>query len=106
MRLAASTEEFALADLAFHMAVLEASGNPFMFSVGALIEAALASAFKLSSPADDTARQAESAADHAAIADAIASGDADAAARAMSAVIVEGRNRVVDSLLARERGKA
>lgn len=103
MRQASSTEEFALADLAFHMAVLEASKNPFMFSVGALIEAALASAFKLSSPGDDEIRQIESAADHAAIGEAIASGDADAAARAMSGVIVEGRDRVVDALLRREQ---
>lgn len=98
MRLATSTEEFALADLAFHMAVLEASGNPFMLSVGALIEAALASAFRLSSPADDRPRQVESAAEHATIGDAIAAGDAEIAARAMSAVIVEGRDRVLDSL--------
>jgi DNA-binding FadR family transcriptional regulator len=102
MRAAASTEEFALADLAFHMAVLEASRNPFMFSVGALIEAALASSFRLSSPADDSARQEESAANHMAIADAIAAGDADAAAQAMAAVIVEGRERVNVSLRQRE----
>ena len=106
MRFAASTEEFALADLAFHMAVLDGSGNPFMFSVGALIEAALASAFKLSSPADDAARQAGSAAQHMAIADAIASGDGDAAAAAMAAVIVEGRDRVTDSLRERQGGGA
>ncbi len=53
MRRATTTEEFAEADLAFHMAVLDASRNPFMFSLGALIEAALASVFKLSSPTDD-----------------------------------------------------
>jgi DNA-binding FadR family transcriptional regulator len=98
MRLAASAEDFARADLALHMAVLEASRNPFMFSVGALIEAALASAFRLSSPADDAIRQEESAADHTAITDAIAAGDGEAAASAMSAVIVEGRDRVADAL--------
>jgi DNA-binding FadR family transcriptional regulator len=102
MRFATSTEEFALRDLAFHMAVLDMSGNPFMYSVGALIEAALASAFRLSSPADDPDQQSSSAAAHMAIADAIAAGDADAAAQAMSDVIVEGRDRVVDSMLARE----
>ena len=98
MRLAASTEEFAQIDLAFHMAVLEASKNPFMHALGALIEAALASVFKLSSPTDDITRQVESAANHAAIAEAIAAGDAAAAAHAMAGVIVEGRERVLDSL--------
>ena len=98
MRLSTSTEDFAASDLAFHMAVLEASGNPFMFSLGALIEAALASVFKLSSPTDDMMRQVESAAEHAAIAEAIASGEEEAAMRAMSAVIVEGRDRVLDAL--------
>ena len=93
-----STEAFALADLAFHMTILDASRNPFMFSVGALIEAALASAFKLSSPVDDPVRQVESAAQHLAIAEAIAAGDGEAAARLMAAVIVEGRDRVAQSM--------
>ncbi len=45
-----SEEAFALADLEFHMAILEATRNPFMHSVGTLIEAALVTSFRLSSP--------------------------------------------------------
>ena len=43
-----TAESHAMADLRFHLAVAEASGNPFMRSVGSLIEAALVGVFKLS----------------------------------------------------------
>ncbi|GAB0114606.1 GntR family transcriptional regulator [Acidisoma sp. C75] len=81
---------FADADLAFHLLILDASGNPFLQSIGALIRTALAAAFSISAPTDDAQRQTLSEAGHVAIAEAIAVGDPSAAARAMSAVIEDG----------------
>ncbi|MQT13298.1 FadR/GntR family transcriptional regulator [Segnochrobactrum spirostomi] len=86
-------ESFARVDLAFHLAVVEASRNPLMRSIGAVIEAALAMSFTLSTPTDDPERQQRSAAKHAAIVEAIERGDATAASLAMSAVILEGAQR-------------
>ncbi|QDL94411.1 FadR family transcriptional regulator (plasmid) [Paroceanicella profunda] len=94
---AQSSEAFAMADLEFHMTVLEASANPFMLSVGSLIEAALVSVFRMSSPTRHVAGVAESAQAHRRIAQAIAEGDADAAARAMEGVIVVGWENVQHS---------
>jgi DNA-binding FadR family transcriptional regulator len=85
---------FAIADWEFHRAVIDASQNPFMHSVGALIEAALLTSFWISSPAEDAATQAASAAEHGAIVEAIARGDAEGAAAAMRAVIATGQARV------------
>jgi len=93
MAAASSKEEFALADLEFHKALLDASKNPFMHSVGNLIEAALVSAFKLSSPVEGPS-QRDSAEQHRAIVEALEAGDADAAAEAMQIVIIVGRDRV------------
>ena len=93
MAAAGSKEEFALADLDFHLALLDASKNPFMYSVGNLIEAALVSAFKLSSPVEDVTQQA-SVQDHWRIVESIEAGNADAAASAMEKVIIVGRDRV------------
>ncbi len=93
MAAAGSKEEFALADLDFHLALLDASKNPFMYSVGNLIEAALVSAFKLSSPVEDVTQQA-SVQDHRRIVESIEAGNADAAASAMEKVIIVGRDRV------------
>src|SRR3712207_6105920 len=38
---------FTKADLAFHQAILEASGNPFLQSIGSVIDAALATSFTI-----------------------------------------------------------
>jgi DNA-binding FadR family transcriptional regulator len=51
-----SRDSFTRADLAFHRAILVASGNPFLHSMGAVIEAALAASFTISSPVDDPVR--------------------------------------------------
>ena len=53
-----SRQGFTKADLAFHQAILEASGNPFLQSIGSLIGAALATSFTISSPvsSDDSFR--------------------------------------------------
>ena len=85
---------FAAADLKLHLAIVNASGNPFMRSIGAIIEAALSAAFALSSPVEDTARHRRSAEEHAAIVDAIEARDVEGARAAMLKVIGEGmRNR-------------
>lgn len=90
---------FAEVDLALHLEIAAASGNPFMRSVGAIIEAALMASFVDSAPVADQERLSHSTEDHAAIVEAIARGDAAAAAHAMTTVIEDGRkNRA--SLLA------
>lgn len=99
MRIATTDEAFAIADLRLHLALLDASGNPFMHSVGTLIEAALATSFTLTSPTEDPARAALSAAAHRSIAEAIEARDPAAAARAVEAVIQVGRDRVADRVI-------
>ncbi len=91
---------FAEVDLALHLEIAAASGNPFMRSVGAIIEAALMASFVNSAPVSDTARQQNSTEEHAAIVEAIARGDAPGAAAAMTSVIEEGRKNRTASLLA------
>ncbi|MBB6251979.1 FadR/GntR family transcriptional regulator [Nitrospirillum iridis] len=85
---------FAEADLAFHVAVSAASGNPMMRSLAAVIEAALLASFSLSSPVDESTLQQEVVDSHAAIAEAIEAGDSGRAARAMLAVIDSGFDRL------------
>ena len=89
-----TAETLAMADLRFHLAVVEASGNPFMRTVGSLIEAALVGIFKLSSPGTNENRTAEVSASHRLIVDAIAKRDRLGAAQAMRDVINVGRDRV------------
>lgn len=83
---------FADGDLQLHIAVANASGNPFMRSVGAVIEAALRASFLLSAPVEDTERSIAIAA-HAAIVDAIEAGDPGRAGAAMTGVIMNGLRR-------------
>lgn len=84
----------AAADLKFHLAIADASRNPFMRTVGSLIEAALVGIFKLSSPKTSENRIAEVSASHRRIVDAIARRDKEGAAQAMRDVIMSGRDRV------------
>jgi DNA-binding FadR family transcriptional regulator len=83
-------DSFTRADLAFHRAILDASANPFLQSMGAVIEAALATAFTISSPIDDAKRFALSGRQHRAVFDAIAQQRPDDASRRMSEVIMQG----------------
>lgn len=88
---------FAEADLSLHVAVANASGNPFMRSIGAVIEAALRASFVLSAPVETTDR--ETVLDwHQRIVDAIAAQDAEAATAAMIEVIHNGRKRHAQSV--------
>ncbi len=50
-----TSDSLAFADLHFHLAITEASHNPFMRSLGGLIEAALVGMFRTSAPPSATA---------------------------------------------------
>ncbi len=91
-------ETLAVADLRFHLYIAEASRNPFMRTVGSLIEAALVGVFKLSSPAVGENRREEVSVAHTKIVDAIAARDVAGAAEAMRKVIMTGRDRVKAAL--------
>lgn len=91
---AESAEDFVLADLNFHMALLEASGNPFMLSLGNVIEAALSASLHNTVPDDIETRRDGVAKAHRAIAQAIHDKDENAAASAIEAVITAGRDRI------------
>lgn len=83
---------FAEADLQLHIAVANASNNPFMRSIGAVVEAALRASFMLSAPADK--REYEIVIDaHERIVNAIADNDGEAAVAAMTNVIFNGLRR-------------
>ena len=91
-REASDSVGFADADLALHIAVANASGNPFMRSIGNVIEAALRASFLLSAPTEPQDRETVLRW-HQRIVDAIADGDAEAAAAAIIEVIHNGMSR-------------
>lgn len=104
MEKADAMDAFAFADLAFHMALLDVSKNPFMYSVGTLIEAALVTSFRLSSPYGEPERHRATSLAHRAIVDAIAAGDGDAAFAAMQSVIIDGRDRIAGTVALQKAG--
>jgi DNA-binding FadR family transcriptional regulator len=83
-------QRFTDADVAFHLQVLDASRNPIMHSIGAVISTALAAAFELSAPTDDTVLAANACRQHEAIVEAIAARKPQAAADTMMRVIRQG----------------
>jgi DNA-binding FadR family transcriptional regulator len=87
---ATTAQQFARTDLEFHRTVAEASGNPFMASISALVELALTAVFTISSPVEDDAAMEATVRAHGRIAEAIRAGDAEEARAAMKAVISEG----------------
>ncbi len=95
-----TSEGYAMADLRFHIAVAEASGNPFMRSFGAMIEAALAGVFKLSSPSANPVLIRSAEASHRRIVDAIRARKPAEANAAMRVVIMDGLERVRAALQA------
>jgi DNA-binding FadR family transcriptional regulator len=90
-----SSEEFARADLGFHLAISEAAANPFFASIATLIEVALVAMLTISSPVDHPRRLTRSVRRHAAIADAIEARDANAAREAMRTVVGEGMDEAI-----------
>jgi DNA-binding FadR family transcriptional regulator len=99
-RMAAAPDRraFAATDIELHRQVAKASGNVFMHSVSALIEAALLASFWISSPAENPIIQSEVAEDHGKIVDAIAARDTAGAEEAMRRVIIVGRDRIYRAL--------
>ena len=89
---ASGSDAFAGADLRLHLDIATASANPFMRSIGAVIEAALRASFVLSAPVEDDERERSIAA-HSEIVDAIAASDATRASAAMIEVIMNGLHR-------------
>jgi DNA-binding FadR family transcriptional regulator len=87
---ASDSAGFAEGDLALHVAI--ASGNPFMRSIGGVIEVALRASFQLSAPVEAAEREATLTA-HAAIVAAIADRDPAGAAEAVRRVIHNGLRR-------------
>lgn len=104
MGAATTPAEFARYDLEFHRTVAEASGNPFMASISALVELALAAAFTISSPVNDPTAQALTVATHRRIAEAIDRRDAEAARDAMKLAIGEGFARAAGRMEAPAQG--
>ncbi|CAN7295271.1 MULTISPECIES: FadR/GntR family transcriptional regulator [Ensifer] len=93
-----TAESLAFADLKFHLSIAEASGNPFMRTVGGLIEAALVGIFKLSSPVEEKGGVDEVARNHIRIVEEIGRRDEAGARAAMENVIKIGRERVRGAL--------
>ncbi|MCA1408730.1 FadR family transcriptional regulator [Ensifer sp. IC3342] len=93
-----TAESLAVADLKFHLSVLDASGNPFLRTVGGLIEAALVGVFKLSSPTAEKSGIDEVARNHIRIVEEIGKRDEAGARLAMEYVIKVGRDRVRQAL--------
>jgi DNA-binding FadR family transcriptional regulator len=89
---AGTADGFADADLSLHLHIANASGNPFVRSIGAVIEAALRASFVLSAPVIDSEYNLSVAA-HERIVDAIENRDPVAAADAMTNVILKGLQR-------------
>ncbi|WP_407065220.1 FadR/GntR family transcriptional regulator [Ensifer sp. LCM 4579] len=89
-----TAETLAEADLKFHLALLDACGNPFLRTVGSLIEAALVGVFRLSSPTDDEGGIDEVAQNHIHIVEEIGKRDEAGARQAMEYVIRYGRDRI------------
>ncbi|TCU13065.1 FadR/GntR family transcriptional regulator [Rhizobium sullae] len=94
-----TTESLALADLKFHLAIADASHNPFMRTLGSLIEAALVGMFRLSTPPSQNGFSTI-AETHMRIVDAIVAGDVVGAHKAMEDVIIEGREHIREAYAA------
>ena len=93
MASAETPADFARYDLEFHRAVAEASGNPFMASISALVEMALTAAFTISSPVNEPEALEQTVSVHGAIARAIRDRDPDTAREAMKVAIAQGFDR-------------
>lgn len=83
------------ADVAFHMTILEATHNPMMRSVGAMIQSALSLTFTLSWR---TAMAADAVLQHRAVYDAIAERNGDEAFLAMRRLLRNSKGNVFDAM--------
>jgi DNA-binding FadR family transcriptional regulator len=89
-----TTDSLALADLRFHMAIADMSQNPFMRTLGSLIEAALVGMFRMSTPPSQHGFS-NIADTHMEIVEAISARDIERARKAMEYVIMDGRKHVL-----------
>lgn len=90
MEAAETPEDFARHDLDFHKSVADASGNPFMASISALVEMALTAAFTISSPVNEPEALSQTVMVHRNIAKAILEKRPEGARDAMRIAIAEG----------------
>lgn len=90
MEAAETPKDFARHDLDFHKSVADASGNPFMASISALVEMALTAAFTISSPVNEPEALSQTVMVHRNIAKAILEKRPDGARDAMRIAIAEG----------------
>ncbi|WP_104666039.1 FadR/GntR family transcriptional regulator [Ensifer adhaerens] len=93
-----SAQTLARADLEFHLRLLEASLNPFMQTVGSLIEAALMGIFRLSNAATDGAEIDRVAVAHIRIVEEIRLRNEEGARTAMEHVIRVGQQQLIANL--------
>lgn len=96
-----SAQTLARADLEFHLRLLDASLNPFMQTVGSLIEAALMGVFQLSNAAADGAEIDRVAVAHIRIVEQIRLRNEEGARIAMEQVIRVGQQQLIANLRAR-----
>lgn len=88
MKAAERGEDDALeSDIAFHVAILRASGNRFLTQMRDLIDVALRTSIRLTNRRKGV--RLASIADHQKVSDAILAGDADGASRAMRELMLE-----------------
>lgn len=88
------------ADVAFHMVILEASHNPILRSVGAMIESVLSLTFSLSWR---TAMASDAVLQHRAVYDAIRARDGEQAFLAMRRLLRNSKGDVFDAIWAARR---
>ncbi|OHV81833.1 FadR/GntR family transcriptional regulator [Ensifer sp. LCM 4579] len=93
-------QTLAQADLEFHLSLLESSLNPFMHTVGSLIEAALVGVFRRTSPRADAAEIDRVAMAHIRIVEEIRRRNEGGARAAMEHVIRVGQERLLNDLRA------
>lgn len=91
-------------DLRFHQAILEATGNAFLASMGHVIESALAFSFKLSGQARET--RTYSLPLHKVVLERIEKGDARGAQAAMLRLLENARDEIEMTLADGKTGRA
>lgn len=90
-------------DIAFHVAILEASGNRFYAQLRGLVNTALRISIRLTNQRKGV--RLASVRDHKKVADAIAAHDPGAAHEAMKALILEARQLILESESAQALGR-
>ncbi len=86
------TEEVFSSDLEFHLAVLEATNNEFMISLGMTIQTAMMGLFRLSSSIEEEYK--DSLPDHRAVYEAIAQQDAAGAKQQMFELLADSKENL------------